>query len=68
MNPVRSNSNPDPNANCTPLSSNCVVWQGPDISCLSLCSGDTITDVVYQLALKVCELNDNLFDVAGSLL
>jgi len=65
MNPVRSNSNPDPNANCTPLSSNCVVWQGPDISCLSLCSGDTITDVVYQLALKVCELNDNLFDVAG---
>lgn len=65
MNPVNSNNQPEPNANCTPLSSNCVVWQGPDIPCLTLCSGDTITKVVYELALKVCELNDNLFDVAG---
>lgn len=65
MNPVNSNKQPEPNANCTPLSSNCIVWQGPDIPCLTLCSGDTITQVVYELALKVCELNDNLFDVAG---
>jgi len=65
MNPVNSNTQPDPNFNCTPLSSNCVIWQGPDIPCLTLCSGDTITKVVYELALKVCEINDNLFDVAG---
>lgn len=41
---------------CLPTSSNCVIWQGPDISCLNLCAGDTISDVVYKLALQVCEL------------
>jgi hypothetical protein len=28
---------------CTPLSSNCVIWQGPDISCINLCKGPTQT-------------------------
>ncbi len=43
---------------CTPVSSNCVIWQGPDISCIDLCNGDTISDVVAALATKLCEIVD----------
>jgi hypothetical protein len=41
---------------CDSISSNCVIWQGPDISCIELCNGDTITDVTAQLAQLVCDL------------
>lgn len=41
---------------CDNISSNCVVWQGPDIACIDLCTGDTITDVTAKLATKVCDL------------
>lgn len=63
MKPVSSNIIPNPEDNCTPVSSNCVIWQGPDIPCLSLCSGDSITDVVYKLATMVCSISDNLLDI-----
>ena len=43
---------------CSPISSNCVVWQGPDIPCIDLCNGDTVSDVVAALATKVCDLID----------
>ena len=43
---------------CTPISSNCVIWQGPDIACIDLCNGDTISDVVASLATKLCEIID----------
>jgi len=43
---------------CTNTSSNCVVWQGPDISCISLCKGDSITDVVYKMATELCVVMD----------
>lgn len=46
------------------MSSNCVVWQGPDIPFLNLCKGDTITDVVYELAMEFWELYKQ-FDVAN---
>lgn len=42
--------------NCTPVSSNCVIWEGPDIPCLSLCYGDSISDVMYRLATAYCEM------------
>lgn len=42
--------------NCTPISSNCVTWTGPNIPCLNLCKGDTVTDVVYKFAQSYCEL------------
>ncbi len=45
---------------CSPTSSNCVIWQGPDIECLNLCKGDTITDVFFQLACLVCTIKDQL--------
>ncbi len=44
---------------CDNISSNCVIWQGPDISCLALCSGDTISEVTSKLATKVCDLITN---------
>ena len=40
---------------CIKTSSNCVTWNGPDIPCLNLCSGDSITDVLYKLATDYCE-------------
>jgi len=41
---------------CTPTSSNCVIWQGPDIPCINLCKGDAISDVVFKLATQLCNL------------
>jgi hypothetical protein len=37
-----------------------VVWQGPDLPCLNLCKGDSVSDVVYKLAVEVCDLKTNL--------
>lgn len=45
---------------CDPVSSNCVVWQGPDIPCINLCKGDSISDVVYKLATELCNVLEDL--------
>jgi hypothetical protein len=42
--------------NCIKTSSNCIVWDGPNIPCLKLCKGDTVTDVFYKLAMDHCEV------------
>jgi len=44
------------NKPCSPISSNCVIWQGPDIECITLCKGDTVSDVVHALAVELCTL------------
>jgi len=41
-------------------SSSCVIWDGPDIECLGLCKGDTVTDVVYKSAKLLCSLLEKL--------
>ena len=41
---------------CDNISSNCVIWQGPDIACIDLCSGDTISEVTKKIADKVCTI------------
>ena len=41
---------------CNPISSNCVIWQGPDIPCIKLCKGDTVSDTVYKLAEELCNI------------
>ena len=46
------------NIPCSPISSNCVVWQGPDISCIEICNGDTVSDVVAALATELCTILD----------
>lgn len=52
---------------CDNISSNCVVWQGPDIACIDLCTGDTISDVTAKLATKVCDLITNGVDANPNL-
>lgn len=48
------------NSPCTAISSNCVIWQGPNIPCIKLCTGDTISDVVAKLASELCLIMDQL--------
>jgi hypothetical protein len=57
MLPVKSNLNKD---NCSPVSSNCVIWQGPDLPCIALCTGDSISEVVYKVAVTLCDLQASL--------
>jgi hypothetical protein len=52
------------NSPCSPISSNCVIWQGPDIPCIKLCRGDSISDVIHKLATELCNIMD-LLDVNG---
>lgn len=53
MIPTQSSS--DTNG-CNNISSNCVIWQGPDIACIDLCTGDTVSEVVAKLAEKLCDI------------
>ena len=56
MNPKNKNTSP-----CTSVtSSRCVVWNGPTIPCLEICNGDVLTDVVFKVATKVCEIDSSL--------
>jgi hypothetical protein len=48
------------NSPCSPISSNCVIWQGPDLACIKLCKGDTVSDVVAKLATELCTILDQL--------
>ena len=48
------------NSPCSPTSSNCVIWQGPNIPCIKLCAGDTISDVIFKLATELCTIMDTL--------
>jgi hypothetical protein len=55
MLPTKSNHTKD---GCVATSSNCVIWQGPDIACINLCKGDTVSDIVAKLAIELCEVLD----------
>ena len=57
MLPISSNT---ADQGCSPVSSNCVIWQGPDLSCINLCKGDTVSDVVYKVATQLCTLQTEL--------
>lgn len=46
--------------NCESTSSDCVIWNGRDISCLKLCNGDSITKVTEQIATNLCTIMDEL--------
>lgn len=48
------------NSPCSPISSNCVIWQGPNIPCIKLCAGDTISDVTAKLATELCAVLETL--------
>lgn len=55
MKPYNSNSNKE---NCSPISSNCVTWQGPDLKCINLCKGDSVSDVMYKVADELCQIKE----------
>lgn len=57
MLPTKSNT---ADKGCSPVSSNCVIWQGPDLSCINLCNGDAVSDVVYKLATQLCTIQTSL--------
>ena len=50
---------------CDNISSNCVIWQGPDIACIDLCSGDTISEVTKKIADKVAKYRAETFEAGG---
>ena len=50
----------DTQEGCNPISSNCVIWQGPDIPCIQLCTGDSVSDVVAKMAEKLCTIANQL--------
>lgn len=60
--PLPTNSSHAKHKGCSPVSSNCVIWQGPDLDCIGLCKGDTISDVIYKIATELCELME-MFDL-----
>jgi|21_taG_2_1085346.scaffolds.fasta_scaffold01138_2 hypothetical protein len=49
--------NSNKSGGCNNVSSNCVVWQGPDLPCIDLCHGDTISDVIAKLCEELVELS-----------
>jgi len=55
--PIKAN---DTQEGCNPIASNCVIWQGPDIPCIKLCKGDTISDVSAKLAERLCTILEYL--------
>jgi hypothetical protein len=55
---MKSLNRDEPGCNFT--SSNCVIWQGPDLDCIKLCKGDSISDVVAKLATELCTVLDEL--------
>jgi len=59
------------NNGCAVTTSNCVVWQGPDLCCINLCEGDSISEVIDALAKKICALfeilDPSVYDVSSLL-
>lgn len=66
MKPVSSNIKPN-NKCLNPVTTKCVTWDGPEITCLDgtvLCKGQTIENSVYLLASKMCEIYEAI-DIQG---
>jgi len=51
--PITNNSSPI-------ISSNTVIWEGGNISCIDLCTGDSISTVVNALANELCDLIEDV--------
>lgn len=46
--------------NCSPISSNCVVWEGSLPTCIEACYGDTVVDIIYKVADKTCTVLEQI--------
>ena len=47
-----------PPTGCDAVSSNCVIWQGPDLPCVDICNGDSISSVIAALCDQLVILQD----------
>lgn len=45
---------------CLPTSSSCVRYEGPNIPCITVCQGESIEQVLYDLATIVCTTQSSL--------
>lgn len=60
--------NPNPNEGCLqPINSSCVTYDGNDINCAEITSGQTINQVIETLANNDCELQEQLDDLEDDL-
>jgi|694.fasta_scaffold119797_3 hypothetical protein len=50
MNPINKNSNNEI------ISSQSIVWEGPNIPCLELCTGEKVDSVIAKIGEKLCTL------------
>jgi len=45
------------------VSSSTITWEGPNIPCIDLCTGDTVSTVVYKIAEHICSIYSNIEDL-----
>lgn len=64
MKALPSNIDKYTRSGCMPVSATCVTWDGPNISCIDLCKGDTIDVVIYELAKILCDITENVLDIS----
>jgi hypothetical protein len=51
MKPVKSNLLKN---GCSPVASNCVLWDGPDLCCIKECSEDTLSNIIFKMSQELC--------------
>lgn len=60
--------NPNPNEGCLqPINSSCVTYDGNDIDCADIASGQTISQVIETLANNDCGLQEQIDDLEDDL-
>ena len=60
--------NPNPNEGCLqPIYSSCVTYDGNDVDCADIASGQTISQAIETLANNDCELQEQLDDLEDDL-
>lgn len=42
------------------ITSNTISWEGPNLPCINLCTGDMVSDVVYKVANELCKIKKEL--------
>lgn len=56
--------NPNPNEGCLqPINSSCVTYDGNDIDCAEIASGQTLNQVIEQLADNDCDLQNQITNI-----
>lgn len=59
---------PNPNEGCLqPITSECVTYNGEDVICATITSGQNLNQVIEQLATNDCDLQEQIEDVISSL-